>query len=188
MKDWAPIVVIYWYHVFKWFADMMTWSNWNIFRVTGPLCWEFTVPVNSPHKGQWREALVFSLIYAWINDWVNNREDGDLRRHLGHYDVIVMDYSVEEVTDMRTIVSIVSRTTCPILDDLSRLRYNGFVLYMETGYYLHQWWPSLLTHICFVPPRPMYLMFWYGLSTVIWFQRRITNSVQRPSGNSQKLL
>ena len=48
------------------------------------------VPVNSPHKGQWRGALMFSLIYAWINDWVNNREAGDLRRHRGHYDVIVM--------------------------------------------------------------------------------------------------
>ena len=47
-------------------------------------------PVNFPHKGQWREALMFSLIYAWINDWVNNREAGDLRRQHGHYDVIVM--------------------------------------------------------------------------------------------------
>ena len=27
-------------------------------------------PVNSPHKGQWREALMFSLICAWINAWV----------------------------------------------------------------------------------------------------------------------
>ena len=48
------------------------------------------VPVNSPHKGQWRGALMFSFIYAWINDWVNNREAGDLRRQDGHYDVIVM--------------------------------------------------------------------------------------------------
>ena len=48
------------------------------------------VPVNSPHKGQWRGALMFSLIYAWINDWVNNREAGDLRHQRGHYDVIVM--------------------------------------------------------------------------------------------------
>ena len=53
------------------------------------------VPVNSPHKGQWRGALMFSLIFAWINDWVNNRETGDLRRHRGHYDVIVMFYSEE---------------------------------------------------------------------------------------------
>ena len=48
------------------------------------------VPVNSPHKGQWRGALMFSLICVWINGWVNNREAGDLRRHRGQYDVIVM--------------------------------------------------------------------------------------------------
>ena len=48
-------------------------------------------PVNSPHKGQWRGALVVSLICALINGWVNNREAGDLRRHRAHYDVIVMN-------------------------------------------------------------------------------------------------
>ena len=46
--------------------------------------------VNSPHKGQWHGALMFSLICAWINSWVNNREAGDLRRRLAHYDVIVI--------------------------------------------------------------------------------------------------
>ena len=48
------------------------------------------VPVNSPHKGQWRGALMFSLICVWINGWVNNRKAGDLRRQRGDYDVIVM--------------------------------------------------------------------------------------------------
>ena len=47
-------------------------------------------PVNSPHKGQWRGVLMFSLICAWINRWVNNSEAGDLRRHRGHYDVTVI--------------------------------------------------------------------------------------------------
>ena len=47
-------------------------------------------PVNSPHKGQWRGALMFTLICCRINGWVNNREAGDLRRHHGHYDVIVI--------------------------------------------------------------------------------------------------
>ena len=62
------------------------------FRVTGHLCGEFTgAPVNSPHKGQWRGTLMFSLIYAWLNGWVNNRETGDLRRHRTHHDVTVMD-------------------------------------------------------------------------------------------------
>ena len=46
--------------------------------------------VNSPHKGQWRGALMFSLICAWINAWVNNHEARDLRRHHAHYDVIRM--------------------------------------------------------------------------------------------------
>ena len=72
-------------------VHMMTSSNGNIFHVTGPLCGEFTghrwIPLT---KGQWRGTLVFSLICAWINGWVNNREANGLRRHLTHYHVIVM--------------------------------------------------------------------------------------------------
>ena len=48
------------------------------------------VPGEFPHKGQWRGALMFSLIWARINGWVNNPEAGDLRRHPTHCDVIVM--------------------------------------------------------------------------------------------------
>ena len=44
----------------------------------------------SPHKGQWRGALIFSLICVCINAWINNREAGYLRQHRAHYDVIVM--------------------------------------------------------------------------------------------------
>ena len=47
-------------------------------------------PVNSPHNGQWRGALLFSLICVWINGWVNNREAGDLSRYRAYYDVTVM--------------------------------------------------------------------------------------------------
>ena len=47
-------------------------------------------PLNSPHKVQWRGALMLSLICAWTNSWVSNREAGDLRRHRAHYDVVVM--------------------------------------------------------------------------------------------------
>ena len=73
---------------------MMTSSNENIFRVTGHLCGEFTGPQWILRtKGQWRGALMFSLICAWINRWVNNREAGDLRRYRPHYYVIVMTWS-----------------------------------------------------------------------------------------------
>ena len=81
-----------------WRWIMMTSSNGNIFRVTGHLCGEFTGPRWIPHKGQWRGALMFSLICVWINDWVNNREAGDLRRYRAHYDVILMINSKKTVT------------------------------------------------------------------------------------------
>ena len=71
----------------------MTSSNGNIFRVTGPFVRGIhRSPVNSPHKGQWRGALMFSLMCARINDWVNTGEAGDLRRHRAHCDVTVMNY------------------------------------------------------------------------------------------------
>ena len=47
-------------------------------------------PVNSPHKGQWRGALMSSLINAWTNDWVSTRDAVDLGHHRAHYDVTVM--------------------------------------------------------------------------------------------------
>ena len=65
--------------------------KWKYF----PRYWPFVrgiyrLSLISPHKGQWRGALMFSLICAWINRWVNTGEAGDLRRHRAHYDVIVM--------------------------------------------------------------------------------------------------
>ena len=64
-----------------------SWRRHQIgtFSVLLVLCAE-----NSPHKGQWCGALIFSLIYAWTNGWVYNRDAGDWRRHLAHYDDTVM--------------------------------------------------------------------------------------------------
>ena len=76
---------------------MMTSSNGSIFRVTGPLCGEFTFHRWIPHTKAsgselWYSLWSFdvSLICIWIQGWVNTREAGCLRRHRGHYDVIVM--------------------------------------------------------------------------------------------------
>ena len=53
-------------------------------------------PVKSTHKGQWRRALMFSLICAWTNGWIYNRNAGDLRRRRAHYGVTVMgDVSIK---------------------------------------------------------------------------------------------
>ena len=81
--------------IFMWRShdDVVKWKHF-------PRYWPFVGGihrslVNSPHKGQWRGALMFSLICVWINGWVNNREAGDLRRYHAHYDVPVMqqDYN-----------------------------------------------------------------------------------------------
>ena len=79
-------VMFTWIH--KIHDDVIKWKHF-------PRYWQFVrgihrSPVNSPHKGQWRGALKFSLICARINAWVNNREAGDLRRNHAHYDVTVM--------------------------------------------------------------------------------------------------
>ena len=69
--------------------DVIKWKHF-------PRYWLFVRGIHrplviSPHKGQWRGALMFSLICVWINGWVNNREADDLKRHRAHhYDVILM--------------------------------------------------------------------------------------------------
>ena len=67
-------------------------SNGHIFRAYWPFVRGIhRSPTNSPHKGQRRGALMFSLICALNkNGWVNNREADDFRRHRAHYDVTVM--------------------------------------------------------------------------------------------------
>ena len=47
-------------------------------------------PVDSPHNGKWRGALMSFLIGAWKYGWANNRHAGDLRRHHAHYNIIVI--------------------------------------------------------------------------------------------------
>ena len=83
------------------FRSVSTWWRHQMENV--PRDWPFVrgihrSPVSSPHKGQWRGALMFSLICAWTNDWVNNRDADDLKRHRAHYDVSVMD-NVYDFTD-----------------------------------------------------------------------------------------
>ena len=90
--------VLYWCIV-SYGADVLLnlwdWSTWwrhqmETFSALLAICaGNSPVPVNSPHKGQWRGAL-FSLICVWIDGWVDNREAGDVIRYCAHYDVIVM--------------------------------------------------------------------------------------------------
>ena len=88
--------VCFFNYMYQWFFmphdDVI---KWKLF----PRYWPFMrgihrSPVNSPQKGQWRGALMFSLICAWINRWINNGEAGYLIRYRPRYDVIVMSILV----------------------------------------------------------------------------------------------
>ena len=84
---WASDGLVYW----RICASLGLNEKWKHF----PRYWPFVrgihrSPLNSPHKGQWRGALMFYLISAWINVWVKNGEAGDLRRYRAYYDIIVM--------------------------------------------------------------------------------------------------
>ena len=69
--------------------DVIKWKHF--FRVTGPLCGEFTghrwIPLT---KASDAEFWCFLWSAPWTNGGVNNRDADDLRRHRAHYDVIVM--------------------------------------------------------------------------------------------------
>ena len=88
---------------FVWFCftlnDAISVTWWRHQIETFSMLWPFVrgihwSPVNSPHKSQWRGALMFSFIYVWIDGWVNNPEAGDLRHHHAHYDVIVINQPI----------------------------------------------------------------------------------------------
>ena len=77
------LVISWWSHQWKHFPryrPLVRGSQWS--------------SVNSLHKVHWCRALMFSLICAWINGWVNNREAGELRRHRDRYDVTVMFFFI----------------------------------------------------------------------------------------------
>ena len=69
-------------------------QNFKTIQPHFPRYWHFErgihrSPVNSPHKGQWRGASMFSLICAWINGWVYNGEAVDFRRHRVHCNALM---------------------------------------------------------------------------------------------------
>ena len=102
--------------------------KWKHFPRYWPFVWGIhRWPVNSQHKGQWRRALMFSLICAWINHWVNNFEAGDLRHYHTPYDVIVM---------------LLEHFFLPLLNLLFGI-YLHFILFLDKERW-HSYWKSFL--------------------------------------------
>ena len=94
---------------------IMTSSNGNIFRVTGPLCGEFTGHRWIPHtKASDAELWCFLRSAPWINCWANNRGAGDLRRHRVHYDVIIMVSKMYEYFTMQNVAIFLPNDKTPV--------------------------------------------------------------------------
>ena len=120
--------------------DVIKWKHF-------PRNWPFVREIHrwAPHKGQWRGALMFTLIYAWINDWVNNREAGDLRRQHGHYDVIVMQssrvYRVDELFLWKQLEIMIS-----YLLNVEKILKLGTKISFRIGYNVIRFWATNKTN------------------------------------------
>ena len=75
----ANVPIPWWRHQIETFSALLA-----LYAGNSPVPGEF------PAQRQWRGALMFSLICARINVWVNRGEAGDLSHHGAHYDVTVM--------------------------------------------------------------------------------------------------
>ena len=103
-------------------------------------------PVNSPHKSQWCGALMFSLICARINGWVNNGEAGDLRHHCVHYNVIVMEDCISKLLTGVHLLTLVFQN--PFVAFLNiKIRFDMsicfFKLWNDFVHYIFQWYPYI---------------------------------------------
>ena len=78
-RSWSSFFQSWWRHQMETFSALLALCEGN-----SPVTGEF------PHKGQWRGALMFSLICTSTNRWVINRDTGDLRCHWAYCDITVM--------------------------------------------------------------------------------------------------
>ena len=69
----------------------------------------------------------FTLICAWTNGWVDNRDASDLGRHRAHYDVIIMVWNAFERLTCHTMTASPWTQTVEHLTDLA----NGSLTQMK---------------------------------------------------------
>ena len=130
--------------------DVIKWKHF-------PRYWPFVrgiyrSPVNSPHKGQWRGALMLPLVCVWINGWANNHKASDLRRYRAHSDVTVMGLrtyplatTILKCRPGRPEIYVFNKATCQIdqwagsIPDYSASGNSNVDDVMTLKRFLHQW-------------------------------------------------
>ena len=161
---------------------MMMSSNGNIFRVTGPLCGEFSDGeftdrslVNSPHKGQWCGALIFALICTPTNDWVNNREAGDLRYHHAHYDVTVMSIILKVYLFKTLLRTYILSTSYDITHDKTTLSQVLAWHHYAASHSFNLCWPTTVSP--YGIHRPQWVKKNYIWSTIYFLKSLMTKKI-----------
>ena len=79
-SKYFPVTAVWWCVASY---NMMTSSNGNIFRVTGPLWRNPPVTGGFPHKGQWGGTFMFSLISIHLNSLIMTSSNGSIFRVTG---------------------------------------------------------------------------------------------------------
>ena len=135
---------------------MITSSNGNLFRATGPLCGEL--------YGRWwilrtkateAELWCFFLSAPWMNGWLNNCEVGDLRCHRAYYDIIEMCNGYQSIHEFMSVIK------CLIVRKLFEFSTLSFDIVMcsPTHYHTMELTQFMLNEI-------NYLIHSYCLTTV----------------------
>ena len=143
--------------------DVMKWKHF-------PRKWPFVrgihrSPVNSPHKGQWGGALMFSLICAWINDSVNNREAGDLKRYRAHHCNGRHD-DIRMVNDM--MCEIFLSCGCRFIDKFVELNHSRSYKswHTHTCHWLYS--PKIFSFTAYIYVKAYDLILWSFTTNYSW--------------------
>ena len=122
--------------------DVIKWEHF-------PCNWTFVrrihrSPVNSPYKGQWRGALIFSLICACLNKRLSKQSRGwRFETPSGSYDVNVMQFEKACTanwldTNHEYFILIITR-------DSEGIMFSPWVFVCVSVYVCHDVWPDDLT-------------------------------------------
>ena len=132
-KPWASCQLRGWgVQKHLWHDDVLKWKH---FPCYSPFVWGIhRSPVNSSHKGQWRGALMFSLICTWINGWVSSCEAGDLRRYCAHYDATVMSSSILRALKFSPVNKI---CIFQCIGEIFCVKFQRYPLKFHTKYHTH---------------------------------------------------
>ena len=142
-------------------SNMMTSSNRNIFRVSGPLCGEFTGHRWIP-RTKASDAELWCFIWsAWINRWVNDRQAGDLRRHRSHYDVIVMESTSSSLPPFGSAERCVDTCLCPQQHGPILANVFRWIFFGGTGFWPKCYCGLVVCSMVSLHSALIQLMAWY---------------------------